>query len=114
MLTLKTAKFRLPDTKFCNFKKQLFVVGASTIMLAVWTSPVGMLVCSGVFGFFSASFGPVAAEVAYLITGPRLFNFAYGYLTVIMGLGWLLGAPAAGSYCFPNVNNLFDLRNVEF
>ena len=70
--------------------------GFATIVLAVWTSPVGMMICSSVIGFFLAAFGPTVAECACLLLGPRLFNFGYGYLMVLMGVGWLLGAPAAG------------------
>ena len=33
-----------------------------------------------------------------LVTGPKLFNFAYGYVLVMMGLGWTVGAPAAGRF----------------
>ena len=68
----------------------------ATFVLAVWTSPVGMMICSSVIGFFLAAFGPTVAECACLILGPRLFNFGYGYLMVLMGVGWLIGAPAAG------------------
>ena len=74
----------------------LISAGLATVVLAVWTSPVGMMICSCVIGFFLAAFGPTGAECACLILGPRLFNFGYGYLMVLMGVGWLMGAPAAG------------------
>ena len=72
--------------------------GGNTFLLAGWTSPVGMLVCSCVHGFCSSALGPTLAESGYLITGV-LFNFAYGYMLVSMGIGWLAGAPIAGQ-CF--------------
>ena len=31
-----------------------------------------------------------------MITGARLFNFAYGFMAFVMGIGWIAGAPAAG------------------
>lgn len=69
------------------------------IMFAVWTSTVGMLICSCCLGFFSATVGPSLAEVGCLICGQELFNFGHGYIMVAHGAGWLLGAPAAGG-CF--------------
>ena len=70
--------------------------GGNTFMLARWMSSVGMLVCSCVHGFCSSALGPTLAESGCLITGTKLFNFAYGYMLVSMGFGWLVGAPAAG------------------
>ena len=55
-----------------------------------------MLLCTCVFGFFDSALGGPLAECACLIVGTGLFNFAYGYLLVTMGIGWLVGPPAAG------------------
>ena len=65
-------------------------------MISLWTSPVGMLISTGAFGFFSASVGPTLAETTCLITGLKLFTNGYGFIMVGGGLGWILGAPAAG------------------
>ena len=56
----------------------------------------GMIICTCGFGFFHTAFGPIIAEYAILVTGPKRFNFAYGYVLVMMGLGWTVGTPAAG------------------
>ena len=72
------------------------LAGGNTFLLACWTSPVGMLVCSCAHGFCRSALGPTLAESGYLIIGVRLFNFAYGYMLVSMGIGWLVGAPIAG------------------
>ncbi len=65
-------------------------------ILVVWTSSTGLIVCSGLFGFLVASFGPTNAEVGVIIATERFFNIAYGYMMVAMGIGWVLGALAAG------------------
>ena len=70
--------------------------GVSTVLLVVWTSTVGIIVCAVVFGFFVNAFGPTAAECAFIISGGEKFNFAHGYSLIAMGTGWILGAPAAG------------------
>ena len=59
---------------------------------------MGMIICTCGFGFFHTAFGPIIVECAILVTGPKLFNFAYGYVLVMMGLGWTVGAPAAGGF----------------
>ena len=63
-----------------------------------------MLICSAVFGFFSASSGPTLAEYTCLITGTRLFAFGFGVQSLGGAFGWLLGAPVAGMYVANNVN----------
>ena len=77
---------------------KIWFIGSITIVYALWTSPVGMVICSLVFGFFGTSYGSLAVECAYLLTGPKQFNFAHGYMLVVMGTGWILGAPAAGKF----------------
>ena len=72
------------------------ISGLFTIVMGFWTSAVGMIISTCGFGFFHTAFGPIIAECAILVTGPKLFNFAYGYVLVMMGLGWTVGAPAAG------------------
>ncbi len=76
----------------------IFLCGASVIVWGLWRSPVGMLCCATVFGFCIASFGPTWSEVTMILTGPRLFSLALGYSMTTMGLGWMIGAPAAGDY----------------
>ncbi len=66
------------------------------ITLVSWTCSTGMVINSGVLGFFFASFGPTHAEIGVHITTSKFFNVGYGYTGVVCGVGWLLGAPAAG------------------
>ncbi len=70
--------------------------GLSMVILVIWTSTPGLIVSSGLLGFYVASFGPTHAEVGVIIVTKRFFNIAFGYMLVAMGIGWLLGAPAAG------------------
>ena len=72
------------------------IVGLGSILLAVWTSPAGMVISTCLFGFFHTAFGPTVTECIFLVAGPDLFNFAFGYVLIVMGVGWILGAPAAG------------------
>ncbi len=66
------------------------------VIIALWTTSPGLVVGSGLFGFFIASFGPTNMEVGVLIATPRFFNIGFGYALVAQGVGWVLGAPAAG------------------
>ena len=50
-----------------------------------------------IFGFFSSAATPTANEYICLIAGPDMFNFGFGQSVVFMGVGWAVGAPAAGS-----------------
>ena len=40
--------------------------------------------------------GPTVSECAFLIVGAKKFNAALGFVLTVMGVGWILGAPAAG------------------
>ena len=69
-----------------------------SILLGTWTSPVGLVISSCVFGFFHTAFGPTGSECIFLVAGPEQFNFAFGYVLIVMGIGWMLRAPAAGKW----------------
>ncbi len=75
----------------------VFLMGVSITVWGIWTSIYGMLICAFGFGFFGASFGPTLVEVTFLVSGQELLTFGFGYCMVMMGLGWVLGAPAAGN-----------------
>ena len=77
--------------------------GFFTILLAFWNSLAGLIICVSAFGFFSSAFAPTANECVFVISGPELFNFSYGQAIVFMGVGWLVGAPAAGSVVFIDI-----------
>ena len=72
------------------------LTGLSSVLLAVWTSPLGIIISTCMFGFFQTAMGPTVSECAYLIVGPKKFNTALGFVLTVMGVGWILGAPAAG------------------
>ena len=55
-----------------------------------------MIISACMFGFFQTAMGPTVSECAYILVGPRKFNVALGLVLIIMGVGWILGAPAAG------------------
>ena len=86
----------------------LLFAGLSTIVISVWTTQVCLIICIPAGGFFSAAFGPTAAESVFLITSPRLFNFARGHVLVIIGVGWMLGTPAAGNSAYHLGSTKFD------
>ena len=66
-------------------------------MWALWTSKAGMATCATIFGFFSASIGPLVLTVAALIAGD-VFSYVYGYSLLFNALGWIVGAPVAGEF----------------
>ena len=70
----------------------------------------GLVICACAFGFIS-SVAPTTNECIFIITGPELFNFSYGQATVFMGIGWVAGAPAAGSVA--TVYKTEMVRNLE-
>ena len=75
----------------------LCVLGLFMVAQAVWVSVPGFVICTSVFGFFSSAATPTANECIYLIAGQDMFNFGFGQAIVFMGVGWVVGAPAAGS-----------------
>ena len=66
------------------------------LVFGLLTAASTLIISSFVTGFFLSAFGPTHAETCYLITEKRQHTFAYGYLLIACGTGWLLGAPAAG------------------
>ena len=76
----------------------VFITGASQIIWGFWVSEVGMVVCAAVFGCSVVSYGCTWSEVTMLITGEDLFPLAVGYSMLIMGPGWMIGAPVAGKH----------------
>ena len=92
----------------------LLISGVFTIVMGFWTSAVGMIICTCGFGFFHIAFDPIIAECAILVTGPKLFNFAYGYVLVMMGVGWTVGAPAAGRLFSACGNSSFSQIKFQF
>ncbi len=74
----------------------VFITGVSQIVWGFWRSVVGMVTCALVFGFCVASIGPTWSEVTMLMVGQELFPLALGYSLLVMGVGWMCGAPAGG------------------
>ena len=81
------------------------------MIFAVLTTAAGLLVFSFVTGFFLSAFGPVLIESFHLITEARLYTLGFGFVMVASGIGWLLGAPAAGQ-CFRLAAALFCCRTL--
>ena len=67
------------------------------LLMTVWTSSIGLVTCSFVFGFFNSASSPTVNECILILAGPEWFNFGIGQAIVFMGIGAILGAPAAGS-----------------
>ena len=70
--------------------------GVSQVVWALRRSEYGMTTCAAAFGFCVVAMGPVWSEMTFLIAGPELFALAIGYTSVVMGVGWMAGVPAAG------------------
>ena len=68
-------------------------------LLPVFYTPAGLVACAGCVGVFFASTGPVNAEVCFIIVRrPALYSFGFGFVVLVSGAAWILGAPAAGYY----------------
>ncbi len=74
----------------------VFIVGASQVALGLWPSKFGTVTCITIFGFFVACFSPTWSEVTMLMVGRKSYPLASGYGMLIMGIGWMAGAPVAG------------------
>ena len=73
-----------------------FLAGVGVLFCALWMTFPGLMISVCTFGFFSAGFGPLLAEVTCLTVGVMKFTLAYGYLMVFMAVGTIIGAPVAG------------------
>ena len=63
--------------------------------MGVTSGGIILMVCACMFGFFCSAYS-VAIEVGCIITGTRFFTFAYGYMQLMMAVGWVVGPPTAG------------------
>ncbi|XP_064619208.1 monocarboxylate transporter 14-like [Lineus longissimus] len=59
----------------------------------------GLIVISVLFGFFSASVGPLTPDILIQFLGVERFAHGLGYLISFEGIGQLVGAPVAGWLC---------------
>ncbi len=87
---------RFPDHKKEIYMLSLCVTGAILILLGLWTTPLGLTLSAFLFGFFMASIGAVAVEVAYILSPADLFPTLYSFSILLSAFGWALGAPIAG------------------
>ncbi|XP_013386015.1 monocarboxylate transporter 13 isoform X2 [Lingula anatina] len=55
-----------------------------------------MVICSVIYGLFTAAFGSLLSDVLLRIIGKDRFTAGYGMLMVFGGIGTTLGAPLAG------------------
>lgn len=74
-----------------------FMAGLAVITMGFWQSFSGIVVCSCVYGTFSAAYGPLFSEVTYIVCGKERFVIGYGWTMLFMAIGQTLGAPVAGN-----------------
>ena len=60
------------------------------------TGEIILMFCACMFGFFCTPMGNAGAEAGCLITGSEFFHFTYGYMELMMAVGWVVGPPSAG------------------
>ena len=87
---------RFPEHKKEIYMLSLCVTSAILIILGLWTTPPGLTLSAFLFGFFMASIGAVAVEVAYILSSPDIFPTFYSFSILLSAFGWALGAPTAG------------------
>ena len=56
-----------------------------------------MIVLSILFGAMFAAYGPALSEITLLYTGKEMYVSGYGYMTLVCGVGGVIGAPVAGN-----------------
>ena len=96
---------RFPEHKKEIYMLSLCVTSAILIILGLWTTPPGLTLSAFLFGFFMASIGAVAVEVAYILSSADLFPTLYSFSILLSAFGWALGAPIAGR-CQDILNSL--------
>ena len=55
------------------------------------------------FGAMFAAYGPALSEITLLYTGKEMFVSGYGYMTLVCGVGGVIGAPVAGNSTFQHL-----------
>jgi MFS family permease len=75
----------------------LFIVGATSILMLVFTSPLALFTLRFIAGVASGMFGPAARGELVDATDPGTRGQAFGYFSAFMNGGFVLG-PAIGAF----------------
>ena len=78
------------------FQSSILIIGASTALLSLAKSYVGLVLYSITFGFFDGCFVGQVAVVTSSIVGMKHLGVALGYLFGSIAIPMTLGPPVAG------------------
>lgn len=91
---------KIGDMKRVNrllmFQFSILIIGASTALLSLATSYVGLVLYAITFGFFDGCFVGQVAVVTSSIVGMKHLGVALGYLFGSIAIPMTLGPPVAG------------------
>ena len=79
------------------FSLSFLIAGFGTILSGLWTTKVGVIVTTCIFGFFSSVSGPIAPEITCAVVGVKDLNKAFGVILIFGSVGIILGPPIAGN-----------------
>ncbi|XP_013386021.1 monocarboxylate transporter 12 [Lingula anatina] len=72
------------------------IAGLATLFYPASSHYAIMVICSIIYGLFTAPFGSLLPDVLVRIVGKHRMTAGYGMLMVLGGIGTILGAPVAG------------------
>ena len=83
-------------------------------VLTVFSSLIGLAICSFILGFFNAASSPTVNECILVVAGSDYFNYGFGQSIVFIGVGVVLGAPIAGRYVVSlSINSLITYVLID-